>query len=91
MKQETKTKIVAANQILTLEIAKTLVGKCISVCCKDAAGNFSELVDTITIMNVSKVKGKKQYILLDQYGGFSYYCNGANFEGAAGIVYYISY
>lgn len=93
MKQEIRNKIIAANQILTLEMAQTLVGKCVSICCKERGGEFADLVDTVVIQNVAKVSGKKnQHVLIDQYGGFSYHCNRKVFQNNNGdAVYFIAY
>lgn len=92
MKQQTRNLIIDANTVLTLELAQALVGNFVSICCKDKQGNFSTVVDGVSIQQVSKVKGKKQYIIIDQYGGFSYWCGvdpKAPFEGKAGICYFI--
>lgn len=92
MKKETRNLIIDANTVLTLELAKGLVGNFVSICCKDEAGNFSEVVDGIQIQQVSKVKGKKQYVIIDQYGGFSYVSGAtdkAPFQSKGGTAYFI--
>jgi hypothetical protein len=94
MQNETLNKIIEANKVLTLKDARKLIGKLIGISWKDANGNFVDIVDRITVMDVAKVKESKTHLLMDSSNMYSYHCvDGKNFvyPTTGAVVYYIEF